>query len=388
MLRVINCLRYYKAWHLRNYCYSNFMSGNEVKTKSLNNAEIDTLLQPEFLPQSQGSKHHQIEQNDIKVKWESFSAPTIAALDVISEKLREVSKLLEQSMQNVNQKFVRLAENSHLISNSEAITEKVSTLQVGGAEMQVDELVSSLQTTIDETLARADFIFAQANSTLSSLEGAINSLKEVEKFNGRIQAINKQTNLLSLNATIESARAGEAGKGFAVVADEVRLVSREINKLSDEMNARITDVSEAVKQSFSTLKAVVKNDSSHALLDKQLFSNQLQAISEQKNELIRLFTTEAAASQNITADISSAIILQTQMHSYAKQNLHNSSDTLKEIKNILVSYDTQTPQHITKYSSRLEYIEQLKNSLELDQTRDYDVQLGSYNSNNSASKAN
>ena len=81
-----------------------------------------------------------------------------------------------------------------------------------------------------------------------SLDDAIEAIREIEKFNGRIQAINKQTNLLSLNATIESVRACEAGKGFAVVSDEVRSVSKEINILSVEMSEKIGQVGNSVRK--------------------------------------------------------------------------------------------------------------------------------------------
>jgi methyl-accepting chemotaxis protein len=62
-----------------------------------------------------------------------------------------------------------------------------------------------------------------------------------------IQAIAKQTDLLALNASIESARAGEAGKGFAVVADEVRSLAEKTNASAHDISSILLRIREQME---------------------------------------------------------------------------------------------------------------------------------------------
>lgn len=60
-----------------------------------------------------------------------------------------------------------------------------------------------------------------------------------------ISKIAKQTNLLSLNASIESARAGEHGKGFAVVAEQIRVLAEQSSNYVKDIGKVVIDVQEA-----------------------------------------------------------------------------------------------------------------------------------------------
>lgn len=82
------------------------------------------------------------------------------------------------------------------------------------------------------------------------------SIREITTVTGIILGISEQLNLLSLNASIESARSGAAGKGFAVVAGEITKLSQTTKK---EVNKIETIIARILKNSSNVENCVDKS---------------------------------------------------------------------------------------------------------------------------------
>jgi twitching motility protein PilJ len=141
------------------------------------------------------------------------------------------------------------------------------------------------------------------------------SSQEIGNIVELINDIAEQTNILALNASIQSSMAGEAGRGFAVVADEVqRLAERAANATKQiEVLVRTiqTDTNEAVVSMERSTTDVVGG----ALLAENAGAA-LEEIEQVSNQIASLV-------QNISAS--------ARQQTHAAQNIARNMQALKEI---------------------------------------------------------
>jgi len=140
-------------------------------------------------------------------------------------------------------------------------------------------LINKLKTEFDDTMKSGEAVKKDAASIstltdkcknkLDNASTTINALKDetsrIAEISGTINDIADMTALLSLNASIESARAGEHGRGFAVVADEISKLADDSMRSAKEIGdiirlsvMRIIEASDQVTETSEILKDIVK----------------------------------------------------------------------------------------------------------------------------------
>ena len=138
----------------------------------------------------------------------------------------------------------------------------------GNFDSAMSGLMSSLSGAAEQMRSTSHSI---TNAAQLAAEQASSGVQTValasEKINSAIMKISQQintisdiadkTNLLALNASIESARAGEAGKGFAVVASEVKNLANQTVKATEEIGQQVSQIQSDTQDSVLSIQGIM-----------------------------------------------------------------------------------------------------------------------------------
>ena len=141
---------------------------------------------------------------------------------------------------------------------------------------EASQTLQELDTVNQRAIASIDIIYEQTNTTNAS------ALK-IKEATTLISSIAEETNLLSLNASIEAARAGDAGRGFAVVASQIQKLAEQSDssarQIDDIIRALIDDSQKAV-ETMNQVKAIMQQQSANVSKTGAVFAQVRDGISQ------------------------------------------------------------------------------------------------------------
>ena len=321
------------------------------------NDEIGLIIEKmKELTQSLGSIVGKIRNSSDTMSSNSYelndtSSQTLAANNEISKAVEDVaegSTGMAASISKINENLLEMSNETKDI-NASVDEIKNQTVAVQDSSKIMNDKIKSMQDSshkMDEGISAISKRIETVNTTVDKVSNIVSVIEE----------ISSETNLLSLNASIEAARAGDAGKGFAVVAQEIRVLSDNTNTELENIKQIISSLVEECRYCVQASGTIVEDNAKQkeeikAVLDEfGSLDEQIQKTAEKADEIEELVTAmielndDITKSSNSLTDVSAANAAATEemnanieelnamMHGVSEmaEHMNNESDGLKE----------------------------------------------------------
>ncbi|GAA4654316.1 methyl-accepting chemotaxis protein [Anaerocolumna aminovalerica] len=183
------------------------------------------------------------------LKIERSSEESLLSVNEVYNNIENISVTTEELSAGMEETAASTQEMNASIHNMESEVDEVARKAEQGENIvkEIKKRAEQLQQEAQESHKNTMDIFESTSENLRNSIKKSSAIEEIKALSQSILHITNQTNMLALNASIESARAGEAGKGFAVVAHEIGNLAVNSKEAATQIENITTEVSEAVK---------------------------------------------------------------------------------------------------------------------------------------------
>ena len=222
--------------------------------------EIDSIIQ--------SRKKMSARLQDIVKKVQKASEDLL----VDGDRLQAAASNTSSNATDISNAVVEISKSAvSMASDLENATEKVADMggkieNIVGGINDLDNVANHMDTAGQKAMEIINALDESNTKTVEAIrvvaqnvEATDHSVAEISSAVNVITAIADQTNLLSLNASIEAARAGDAGRGFAVVANEISTLAEQSSESAKKIEAILETLVADSRRSIEKMEEVNKH---------------------------------------------------------------------------------------------------------------------------------
>ncbi len=251
-----------------------------------------------------------------------------------AEKMQDISDSIAEATNQEASAVVEYASSvNEVLATLEELAQtskKVSDNAAGVSDLTEKNLqkVEDSNRVIQDYFQQSRQIEDQFEKNVRQMKELNKKIKDISRILELIESISGETKILSINASIESARSGDNGRGFGVVASEIRKLTDRVVSSTSTIRQYIQDV-----QSLSDETMIITQKTGEGL-QKQLAS--VEIIHDSFNEILQHTENVSDSANHISESIQQQSAATHQVKNTMEeisQVIRDSSDMIQRTKN-------------------------------------------------------
>ena len=265
-----------------------------------------------------------------------------AEIENQSAGVQESNSSIEQIMGNIRSLNNSIeAQAAGVTQSSAAVEEMVANIASVSQILEKNTEVVNLLTDASEKGQQ------QVKVAVDTAEGVLQQSAGILQASSIIQNIASRTNLLAMNAAIESAHAGEAGKGFAVVAEEIRKLAEQSSSQSKMIDENLHSLSEAISH--------ITVDIGHVKVAFENIYELSQKVRDQESVIANAMEEQTSGNQQVLEAMRAISDSTTEVKNGSAEMLIGGEQILKEMQHLseVTRIISETMNQINDFSTHI-----------------------------------